>query len=107
MHQQLNNVILEGTVIELVTRITDFAGRKRSVLLLRYSNADARQMDEFFVVLCDHEDAERLLSTHAQVMLIGSLCQISLDGRSVVAIEADYIEGRLQPSLMYASERLP
>ena len=107
MHQQLNNVILEGIVIEEITRITDFAGRKRSVLLLRYPGADAREMDEFFVILCDHSDAERFLASHAEVMLIGSLCQISLDGRSVVAIEADYIESRRQPSAMRASTKLP
>jgi len=107
VHQQLNNVILEGTVIEEITRITDFAGRRRSVLLLRYPGAGAQGIDEFFVVLCDHADAERFLASHAEVMLIGSLCQISLDGRSVVAIEAEYIESRSQPATVNASTKLP
>ena len=107
MRQQLNSVILEGTIIEEITCIKDPAGRRCSVLLLRHSEGSLRECGEFFTVLCDLSDAGRALSSGAEVLIIGSLSQISLAGRSEVVIEAEYIEKRSQQSARYSSKPLP
>jgi len=107
VRQQLNSVILEGTIIEEITCIEDPAGRRRSVLLLRHSEGRREQCDEFFTVLCELSDARRAPASGAEVLIIGSLSQISLAGRSEVVIEAEHIEKRSQQSARYSSRPLP